>query len=128
MTMHTPTHARPHLTVEEITAAAAALIAEARTAGLLPPFGVTCHDYGPPEAALHLGEHDSPDIWAALDQWADRYGTVVTTRPGHGPGTIYARAIYARAGFTRDGITYEVSSVITTAADKSQPVPQEPAA
>ena len=46
----------------------------------------------------------------------------------NGPGTIYARAIYARAGFTRDGITYEVSSVITTAADKSQPVPQEPAA
>jgi hypothetical protein len=108
MTTHHDTAPQP-ATLEHIATAAAGLIADARAAGLTLPFSLNCHDYGPPGATLYLygAEQDTPAIWAALRQWAARYGTEVTSRPGFSPGTVHAVA-----AFSRDGLRYEVSAVI----------------
>jgi hypothetical protein len=117
MTIQPPATERPPMTLEQIAAAAAGLITEARDAGLTPPCALNAHDYGPPAAALYVAEHDTPDIWQALGQWAARYETQVTTRPSVTPGVVYA---YAE--FRHGRITYEVYSIIYPAAgDDAQP-------
>lgn len=100
---------RERMTLDEIATAAAALIADARTAGLTAPFTLSCYDYGPPSVTLYLyaAEQDTPAIWAALQAWASHYGTQVTTHPATSPGSVHAIA-----AFSRDGIGYEVSAII----------------
>jgi hypothetical protein len=116
--------ARPPATLAEIAAATAGLIAEARAAGLAPPCALNANDYGPPTANLYVSEHDTPDIWQALQQWADRYGTEITTRPSTSPG-----AVYASASFRRDGISYEVYCIIYPARrDDAGPATRDQAA
>jgi hypothetical protein len=101
---------RQHRTLEEILRAAADIIEAARADGLTAPYGVRCHDYGPPHCTLSLSATDAAgnDIWGALDQWALRYHTVIDTRTGSTPDTVHAEA-----GFVRDGVRYEVAAVIT---------------
>jgi hypothetical protein len=108
----------PPMTLEQIAAGAAALGADARAAGLTPPFTLSCHDYGPPAVTLYLyaGQHDTPATWRALREWAERYGTEVTTHPGVSPGSVHATAV-----FCRDGITYDVSAVIRPTTEDDQP-------
>lgn len=108
------TRDRERMTLDVIAIAAAGLIADARAAGLTSPFTLSCHDYGPPTATLYLYDdgHDTPGIWAALQQWADRYGTKVTSHPSTSPGSLHAIA-----AFTRDGIRYEVSAIIRPGPD-----------
>jgi hypothetical protein len=108
---------RERMTLDEIATAAAGTIADARAAGLTAPFSLTCHDYGPSTAVLYLYDDgsDTPGIRAALQQYADRYGTQVTTRPSTSPGSLYATA-----AFTRDGISYEVSAIIRPAPSPHQ--------
>lgn len=81
-------------TIEQIATAAAALVTEARQAGLTPPRSLSCHDYGQPTASLYLFRHDNPDIWHALQEWATRYGTQVTSWAGIQPGSIHAAALW----------------------------------
>lgn len=107
---------RRPLTLADIAADAAALITEAREAGLTPPCALNCHDYRPPSASLFLADQDSPDTWQALQEWASRYGTGITTRPATSPESVYASAEFSRAG-----INYEVYSII-------RPAPQDQAA
>jgi hypothetical protein len=57
--------------------------------------------------SLFISRLDTPDIWDALQQWAARYDTEVTTRQ-----TAIHENTYASAEFTRDGVTYEVYTVI----------------
>jgi hypothetical protein len=100
---------RDRMTLDEIATAAARLINEARAAGLAPPFSLNCHDYGPPAAILLIAENEPPDIWDALQQWADRYRSEIDPRPGYHSGSIHATV-----AFRRDGISYEITSVIHT--------------
>jgi hypothetical protein len=100
--------ARQPTALEGIAAAAAILIAEARAAGLTPPCALNCHDYySPPATALFISDSDTPDIWHALQQWADRYETQITTRPTANPENTYASA-----EFRHNGISYEIYSII----------------
>ena len=123
MTEQTPASApRVPRTLDEIATAAAALIADARTAGLPAPYALNCHDYGPAAAVLYLTADEIPDIWLALNQWAAHYGTQVNTHVGFTPGTVHATA-----NFHRDGVAYEVSSVIHPRPEDSQPDQQDAA-
>jgi hypothetical protein len=55
------------MTLDQIaTAAAAAIIADARAAGLAEPYSVNARDYGPPTASLYISERQDRDIWEAL--------------------------------------------------------------
>jgi len=106
----------PRLTLDQIATAAAAVIADARAAGLAPPYSLNAHDYGPPHATFYISEHRHGDIWQALREWADHYGTEVASGPGVTPGTVYATA-----DFRRDGIRYEVTAVIHENDDQPEP-------
>ena len=107
----------PRMTLDEIATAAAAVIADARAAGLAPPYGVHAHDFGPPSVSLYITEHQKDrDIWQALSEWADHYDTEVTSGPGVTPGTIYAVV-----QFHHDRIRYEVTAVIHPADDQDEP-------
>jgi hypothetical protein len=112
----------PRLTLEQTAIAAAGLIAEARAAGLVMPYSVNVHDYGPtPHATLYIEEHQDRDIWRALAEWAGRYRTEVSARPSTTPGSIYATA-----EFSRDGVDYDISAIIRQpAGDDGQPGPQD---
>jgi hypothetical protein len=118
------TAARPSPTLSEIATAAAELIADARAASLTPPCALSGHDYyGGPAASLFVSDIDTPDIWGALKQWADRYGAQITTRPGSTPGTRYASV-----KFTRDAISFEVYSIIRNApGDEIRPAQDQAA-
>lgn len=107
MNTQPPDDDRPRLTVDQIARDAADLIDEARDAGLTPPCAINCHDYTPPAASLFVSRLDTADIWDALQQWAARYDTEVTTRP-----TAVPENTYASAEFDRDGVTYEVYTII----------------
>jgi hypothetical protein len=102
---------RQHRKLEEIARQAADVIAAARADGLTVPYGLRCHDYGPPHCTLSLSSTDAPnsDIWGALDDWARRFGTIIDTRLGSTPDIVHAEA-----GFVSDGVRYEVSAVINT--------------
>jgi hypothetical protein len=97
------------LTLDQIATAAAALITEARAAGLATPFSLTCHDYGTPTIALYLPSYEIRDIRAALEAWASTYRTRVEIKPGVAPGRVHGQLT-----FERDGITCEISAVITS--------------
>ena len=122
MTEHTRPTLPPRMTLDQIATAAAAIIADARAAGLAEPYSVNAHDYGPPHASLYISERQDRDIWEALQQWADYYGSEVSSTPGHTPGSIYATV-----DFRRDNICYEVTAVIhpTPGSDDQ---PEQPAA
>jgi hypothetical protein len=122
MTEHTRATMPPRLTLDQIATAAAAIIADARAAGLAEPYSVNAHDYGPPTASLYISERQDRDIWEALQQWADYYGSEVSASPGHTPGSVYASV-----DFRRDSIRYEVTAVIhqTPGSDDQ---PEQPAA
>jgi hypothetical protein len=107
---------RPPMSLDKIAIAAAGLIADARTAGLAPPCALNCHDYSPPAVGLYVSEHDTTDIWRALQAWADHYNGELATRPSSSPG-----AVHAITEFRHDGIRYQVSSIITTPGDDGQP-------
>jgi hypothetical protein len=119
-------NAREPMTLDEIAAAASVLIAQARDTGLTPPCALSCRDYGPPAASLFVSETDAPDIWAALQAWADRYHTEITTHLASTPGNLHASV-----EFRRDGIRYDVYSIIHPAPDdpdedESQPGDDQP--
>lgn len=114
---------RQPMTLDQIAAAAASLIAAARAAGLTPPCALSCQDYGPPAATLYINEDDAPDIWQALRRWASRYQTEIAIRPTGRP-----ESVYASAEFRSDGIRYEVYSIIRTPDGDSQPGPRSQAA
>jgi hypothetical protein len=98
----------PAIPIEEITAATAGLLAEARAAGLVMPFAVSCNDYQPGATLILWSTRmGNPATWDALALWAMHYGTTVTTRPSTSPGSIHATA-----AFQRDGLNYEVSAII----------------
>jgi hypothetical protein len=107
MSEHTPAILPPRLTLDQVATAAAGIIAEARDAGLAQPYSVNAHDYGPPHASLYISERQDRDIWDALQEWADHYGSEVAAGPGTTPGSVYAVV-----DFRRDGIRYEVTAVI----------------
>lgn len=115
MTTSDPGASRQPVTLDTIAASAAAIITNARETGLLPPFALACHDYGPPAATLHLSEYDTVDIWESLAAWAASYEAEITTRPGYTP-----HVAYVIAAFTRDGIRYEVMASIRTRHDDNQ--------
>ena len=115
------------LTLDQIATAAARLITEARAAGLPAPYHLTCHDFGRPVIVLYISAYEVRDIRAALQAWADCYGTSVAIRPGTAPGHVHGEVT-----FDRDGIRCEVSAIITgppaPAADTGQPDPGDDAA
>ena len=112
----------PRITLDQIATAAAGIIADARDAGLAPPYSVNAQDYGPPHATLHLSEYRESDIWQALQEWADHYDSEVASGPGVTPGTIYAVV-----DFRQDGVHYEVTAVIHPADHDDQPAPPDAA-
>jgi hypothetical protein len=114
----TPVILPPRLTLDQIAAAAAGIIADARAAGLAEPYSVSARDYGPPEASLYISERQDRDIWLALQEWADYYGTEVSAGPGTTPGSTYARV-----DFRQGGIRYEVTAVIHAPSSDDQPEP-----
>jgi hypothetical protein len=118
------TPARPRrMTLDQIAAAAAAIIADARAAGLAEPYSVNAHDYGPPHVSLYISERQDRDIWQALQEWADHYGSEVSAGPGTTPGSICAAV-----DFRRDGIRYEITAIIHhSAGSDSQPEPPDAA-
>jgi hypothetical protein len=124
MTSQPPeTSSQPPATLEQIAAATAALITDARQAGLALPCSLNCNDYGPPAASLLVSEYDTPNIWQALRQWATHYGTEVTTRPSINPGNLYISA-----AFQHDGISYEVYTIINPDGDGTEATPLDQAA
>ena len=112
----------PRLTLDQVATAAAAIIAEARAAGLAAPYSVSAHDYGPPHASLYISERQDRDIWDALQEWADHYGSEVSAGPGTTPGSVYASV-----DFRRDGIRYEITAVIHSTGSDGQPDPPDAA-
>jgi hypothetical protein len=102
--------ARPPMTLDEIADATAALIREARAAGLPETCSITAHDWGTPEVSLYLSATGNPGIWAALRAWASHYGTEVATRAT----TSQRDNIHAYAEFRRDGLRVQVTSVISS--------------
>jgi hypothetical protein len=112
----------PRLTLDQIAAAAAGIIADARAAGLAAPYSVSARDYGPPEASLYISERQDRNIWDALQEWADHYGSEVSAGPATTPGTLYASV-----DFRRDGIRYEVTAVIHPAPDADDQPEQDAA-
>jgi hypothetical protein len=116
MTLQPPPgiHARDPMTIDQVAAAASALIASARAAGLTPPCALNITDYGPPSASLFMYDGDSVDIWAELRQWADRYGAELATRVTHNPANSY---VYTE--FHNGGIRYEIYTIL-------HPAPQDP--
>jgi hypothetical protein len=115
--------ARKRMTLDEIATAAAEIITEARAAGLAAPFSLNCHDYGPPAATLLIDEHQPPDIWAALQQWASHYRSEVEPRPGY-----HSDSVHATVAFRRNGISYEITSVIRTPPPRDDEPGQDEAA
>jgi len=98
----------PAIPIEDITTAAAGLLAEARAAGLVMPFAVSCNDYQPGATLILWSTRmGNAATWDALALWAMHYGTTVTTRPSASPGSIHATA-----EFQRDGLNYQVSAII----------------
>jgi hypothetical protein len=118
MTDPAPAAPPPRMTLDQIATAAAAIIADARAAGLAPPYAINAHDYGPPHASLYISERRDRDIWEALQGWADHYGTEVSSGPGTTPGTVYAVV-----DFRQGGIRYEVTAVIHSPDDDQPPPP-----
>ena len=112
----------PRLTLEQTATAAAGLIAEARAAGLVMPYSLNVHDYGPvPHATLYIDEHQDREIWQALAEWAGRYRTEVSARPSTTPGHLYATAEWHH-----QGVNYDISTIIRhPAGDDAQPGPQD---
>jgi hypothetical protein len=100
--------ARPPMTLDEIADATAALIREARAAGLPETCSINAHDWGTPEVSLYLSAADHPGIWAALRAWAAHYGTEVATRAASQRDNIHA---YAE--FRRNGLRVQVTTVIS---------------
>ena len=112
---------RPPMTLDQIATGAAALLAEARTAGLAEPYSLNCHDYGPPTASLYLyaADQDTTGLWWALHEWAGHYHSEVTVRPGVHPDNVHATV-----EFRHDGIAYEVTAVIRRTPDDGPPQDQ----
>jgi hypothetical protein len=106
----------PHASLGQIAIAAAALIADAREAGLTLPCSLNANEYGPPTASLYISQHDAPDIWRALQQWAARHHTEIATRP-----TSDGNSVHASAEFRIAGIRYDVYSVISPAPADDDP-------
>ena len=90
----------------------------------MAPFALNCYDYGPSSATLYLYDdgHNGTDVWTALQAYADRYGTQITTRPATSAGTVLATV-----AFDRDGVRYEVSAVMRDFYDDEQTGPDEAA-
>lgn len=101
--------ARPPMTLDEIADATAALIREARAAGLPETCSITAHDWGTPEVSLYLSATGNPGIWEALRAWAAHYCTEVATRAT----TSSERNIHAYAEFRRSGLRVQVTTVIS---------------
>lgn len=101
-------HALPAIELEDLADATAALIRQARRDGLVIPSSVNLQGYGTPSASLYVSESDTPDIWAALQEWATRYRTGLRHRPGSDPAATHAAIEFMNS----DGIRYEIHSVI----------------